>query len=90
MHWKGPFNVLTTVGANDYRINVNGEEKTFQANLLKRYITRDAASDETPTSDGSVSQQAWLLWRTMRKAAAVMIVAVKSYRSLVAGVARRQ
>ncbi|GFO06801.1 hypothetical protein PoB_003330600 [Plakobranchus ocellatus] len=26
----------------------------FHARLLKRYITRDNASDETPTGDGSV------------------------------------
>ncbi|GFN90448.1 Zinc finger protein [Plakobranchus ocellatus] len=54
MKWKGPFDILVTVCANDYRINVNEKEKTFHANLLKSYITRDTASDETSTGDNSV------------------------------------
>ncbi|GFO06238.1 transcriptional enhancer factor tef-1 [Plakobranchus ocellatus] len=40
--------------SNDSRINVNGKEKTYHANLLKRFITRYTASDETPMVDGSV------------------------------------
>ncbi|GFO49458.1 cytosolic phospholipase a2 [Plakobranchus ocellatus] len=35
MQWKGPFEIVTTVGINDYRINMGGKEKTFHANLLK-------------------------------------------------------
>ncbi|GFO03950.1 Zinc finger protein [Plakobranchus ocellatus] len=53
MQWKGPFDVLAPVG-NDYRIYVNGNRKTIHAKLLRRYITRDIANDETPTGDGSV------------------------------------
>ncbi|GFN99621.1 Zinc finger protein [Plakobranchus ocellatus] len=55
MQWVGSIGVLATVGANNYRINVNGKEKTFHSNLLKRYITRDTSRDGTPTADGSVS-----------------------------------
>ncbi|GFO27550.1 Zinc finger protein [Plakobranchus ocellatus] len=54
MQWKGSLDVLATVGTNDYRINVNGKEKTLHANLLMSYIKRESTSDETPTGDGSV------------------------------------
>ncbi|KAJ8023314.1 hypothetical protein HOLleu_35700 [Holothuria leucospilota] len=40
MQWKGPFSVICKVGKNDYRVNVNGKERLFHANLLKQYITR--------------------------------------------------
>ncbi|GFN90024.1 gypsy retrotransposon integrase-like protein 1 [Plakobranchus ocellatus] len=29
MQWKGPFEIVATVGINDYRINMGGKEKTF-------------------------------------------------------------
>ncbi|GFN79744.1 hypothetical protein PoB_000625000 [Plakobranchus ocellatus] len=54
MQWKGPFDVLATVGAIDYCIHVNGKEMIFHASLLKMYITTDTASDETPPGDGCV------------------------------------
>ncbi|GFS27674.1 zinc finger protein [Elysia marginata] len=41
MQWKGPFEVVATVGVNDYRINMGGKVKTFHANLLNGYIARD-------------------------------------------------
>ncbi|GFO20512.1 Zinc finger protein [Plakobranchus ocellatus] len=58
MHWKGAFEIVTTVGINDYRINMGGKEKTFQANLLKGYIARDqdasqATTDEKPPLSSS-------------------------------------
>ncbi|GFS12946.1 Pol polyprotein [Elysia marginata] len=51
--WKGPFEVVATVGVNNYRINMGGKVKTFHAYLLKGYIARDqdihqAAVDEGP------------------------------------------
>ncbi|GFR70541.1 zinc finger protein [Elysia marginata] len=51
MQWKGPFEVVATVGVNNYRINMAGKVKAFHANLLKGYIARDqdihqAAVDE--------------------------------------------
>ncbi|GFN80681.1 Zinc finger protein, partial [Plakobranchus ocellatus] len=58
MQWKGPFEIVTTVGINDYRINMGGKEKTFHANLLKGYIARDrdagqATTDERPPTSSS-------------------------------------
>ncbi|GFN86556.1 Zinc finger protein [Plakobranchus ocellatus] len=58
MQWKGPFQIVATVGINDYRINMGGKEKTFHANLLKGYIARDqgasqATTDERPPTSSS-------------------------------------
>lgn len=41
MQWKGPFPIVKKVTPNDYRLDMNGIEKTFHANLLKRYVTRE-------------------------------------------------
>ncbi|GFO43367.1 Zinc finger protein [Plakobranchus ocellatus] len=58
MQWKGPFEIVATVGINDYRINMGGKEKIFHANLLKGYIARDrdaiqATTDERPPTSSS-------------------------------------
>ncbi|GFO22578.1 Zinc finger protein, partial [Plakobranchus ocellatus] len=50
MQWKGPFEIVTTVGINDYRINMGEKEETFHANLLKGYIARD--QDAQPSNYG--------------------------------------
>ncbi|GFN91390.1 Zinc finger protein [Plakobranchus ocellatus] len=55
MQWEGPFDVLATPSANDYRINVNGKRKIFYANVLKKYSMRGAVSDETLTGDCFIS-----------------------------------
>ncbi|GFO25737.1 Zinc finger protein [Plakobranchus ocellatus] len=52
MQWKGPFEIVATVGINDYRINMGGKEKTFHANLLKGYIARDYNSSQATTDEG--------------------------------------
>ena len=41
MQWKGPFHVKARVGVCDYRIDMDGREKTFHANLLKEYVSRE-------------------------------------------------
>ena len=43
--WRGPYTVIERVGDWDYKIQVGGKEKLFHANLLKRYLRRDASSD---------------------------------------------
>ena len=35
MQWKGPFEVSSVVGLNDYKVKVKGKEKVYHANLLK-------------------------------------------------------
>ncbi|GFO06086.1 Zinc finger protein [Plakobranchus ocellatus] len=58
MQWKGPFEIVATVGINDYRINMGGKEKTFHTNLLNGYIACDqnasqANMDERPPTSSS-------------------------------------
>ena len=38
MQWKGPFEVSSVVGLNDYKVKVKGKEKVYHANLLKKYF----------------------------------------------------
>ncbi|GFO04003.1 Zinc finger protein [Plakobranchus ocellatus] len=52
MQWKGPFEIVATVGINDYRINMGGKEKTFHDNLLKGYIARDQDASQATTDEG--------------------------------------
>ena len=46
MQWKGPFEVSSVVGLNDYRVKVKEKEKVYHANLLKKYFERDVATTE--------------------------------------------
>ena len=41
MQWKGQFAVEQVVGTKDYKLKVKGKLKTYQINLLKKYIERD-------------------------------------------------
>ena len=41
MQWKGPYKVKGIQGDNNYQVDVKGKIKTYHANLLKQYITRD-------------------------------------------------
>ena len=40
MQWKGPYEIVATLGKVDYKIDMQGKVKTFHANMLKRYIDR--------------------------------------------------
>ena len=40
MQWKGPYKLIQLVGQNDYVIDMDGKEKTFHANMLKKYHDR--------------------------------------------------
>ena len=39
MQWKGPFEIISKVGLNDYKVKLPGGMKVFHANLLKLYLT---------------------------------------------------
>ncbi|XP_071487443.1 uncharacterized protein [Diadema antillarum] len=41
MQWRGPFEIVQRIARDDYRLLVNGKERTYHANLLKRYIGRE-------------------------------------------------
>ncbi|RUS74527.1 hypothetical protein EGW08_017715 [Elysia chlorotica] len=40
VQWKGPFDIINSVGLNDYKVKINGKEKTLHANLLKKYLSQ--------------------------------------------------
>ncbi|XP_033727799.1 uncharacterized protein LOC117317109 [Pecten maximus] len=48
MHWKGPFEVKREVGQNNYEVEVRGKVKTYHANLLKKYLTREREVGSQP------------------------------------------
>ncbi|GFS01792.1 zinc finger protein [Elysia marginata] len=52
MQWKGPFEVVATVGVNIYRINMGGKVMTFQAKLLKGYIACEQDIHQAPVNEG--------------------------------------
>ncbi|XP_041482248.1 uncharacterized protein LOC121429309 [Lytechinus variegatus] len=50
MHWRGPYEVVKRVARNNYKLMVNGKEKTYHANLLKRYVEREHADGSQEVS----------------------------------------
>ncbi|PIK63031.1 hypothetical protein BSL78_00038 [Apostichopus japonicus] len=45
MQWKGPFRIVGKVAQNDYKIDIRGNGKTFHANLLKKYVSRENTNE---------------------------------------------
>jgi len=41
LQWKGPFEILERVRGDDYRVQLVGRTKTFHANMLKKYWSRE-------------------------------------------------
>ena len=49
VQWKLPYEIIDTLGPDDYKVEFNGKEKTMHANLLKKYFSRDEeASSRVP------------------------------------------
>ena len=46
MQWKGPYEVSSVVGINDYKVKVKDKLKVYHANLLKAYIQREREPEE--------------------------------------------
>lgn len=46
MRWKGPFDVVSRHGENDYGIDVEGKKKIFHINMLKKYEERKPREEE--------------------------------------------
>ena len=44
MQLKGPYVIKEKINKFDYRIDFNGKERVYHANLLRRYIERDKES----------------------------------------------
>ena len=41
LQWKGPFKVVEKVTVHDYKLDINGKFRTFHANMLKQYLSRE-------------------------------------------------
>ena len=41
MQWKGPFEIRSVVGLNDYEVKVEGKKKVYHANLLQKYFEQE-------------------------------------------------
>ena len=53
MQRQGSFQIVRKVARHDYRLLVNGKEKTYHANLLKKYVSRSTPEPEVPHGDVS-------------------------------------
>jgi glycerophosphoryl diester phosphodiesterase len=53
MHWQGPFTIEEKVRLNDYKVNVKGKNRTYHANMLKKYHKREV--ERRPEAVGAVS-----------------------------------
>ena len=42
MHLQGPFEITEKLNSYDYRVKVRGKDRIYHANLLRKYIERDA------------------------------------------------
>ena len=45
MQWRGPYTVESRVGANDYRVKMGSNTKTYHVNMLKKYISAESDTD---------------------------------------------
>ena len=45
MQWRGSFTIAEKVNQFDYTIRIRGKDKTFHANLLKRYYWRSKETE---------------------------------------------
>ena len=53
MQCKGPFEVSSVIGLNDYKVKVKGKEKVYHANLLKKYFEREETTVEGAVGVGA-------------------------------------
>lgn len=58
MQWKGPFSVTKKINKVDYQIDMKGKLKTFHVNMLKKYIDRNADSEEGSQGDDAIVSSA--------------------------------
>ena len=46
LQWKGPYDIIQKLAVNDYRIQIGENTKTFHANLLRKYVSREKSEDK--------------------------------------------
>ena len=62
--WRGLDEVVRRIARNDYKLMLDGKEKTYHANLLKRYVER---TDSTGTGNNVTNVQGNLMSWSRRK-----------------------
>ena len=45
MQWKGPYDINSCKGSNNYSVMINGRSRTYHANLLKKYYEREESKE---------------------------------------------
>lgn len=73
MQWRGPYDITARVGQCDYRIVMNGKEKVFHANMMKRYWTRPDVARTSADHGQPDATPAGACVGTLRAAAAAVI-----------------
>ena len=58
MQWEGPFVVIQVLPQNNYTVRIRGREKTYHANLLKKYVAREDTTKKTRENDKDTIQSA--------------------------------
>ena len=56
LQWKGPHDIVATVGVNDYRLQIGEGVKTFYANMLRKYIARGEQGADQKETDQKAMQ----------------------------------
>ena len=51
LQWKGPYDITQKVAVNDYRIQIGENTKTFHANMLRKYVSREKSEDKIMNDD---------------------------------------
>ena len=51
IQWKGPYDIIQKVAVNDYRIQIGENTKTFHANMLRKYVSREKSEDKRMNDD---------------------------------------
>ena len=54
MQWKGPYQVVDRIGPADYRIRINGVEKVYHINMLKKYHESSTAGKQSVSQTSKI------------------------------------
>ena len=51
LQWNWPYDITQKVAVNDYRIQIGENTKTFHANILRKYVSREKSEDKRMNDD---------------------------------------
>ena len=55
LKWQGPFEVVNSKGCNNYTVDIGSSQKTYHANLLKKYYVREIPTEKVGLLECAVS-----------------------------------